>query len=109
MNIELAKVVLKQITTHPEEHHQHYWECDWWPELPNSVNPNGFCGTTRCIAGWTAYFAGEPQDWSNPEGQGARLLGLKSDVAYDLFHTMDNDLAVVRLTTLIEEAERHAL
>lgn len=91
----------------------------------------GSCGTSACIAGWATLHAGwkfnttleiSPDGWEglsyevvSPEGDsetftsspdleidGARALGLAFDQAQDLFFTMDERLAIVRLYALIK-------
>lgn len=91
----------------------------------------GYCGTTACIAGWATLHAGwkfnttlevSPDGWEglsyevvSPEGEsetfsstpdleidGARALGLTLDQAQDLFFTMDEQIATVRLYALIK-------
>ena len=91
----------------------------------------GSCATTACIAGWATLHAGwkfnttlevSPDGWEglsyevvSPEGEtetfpsppeleieGARALGLTYDQAHDLFFTMDERDATVRLYALIK-------
>lgn len=91
----------------------------------------GSCGTTACIAGWATLHAGwkfnttleiSPEGWEDlsyevvsPEGKsetffsnpdleikGARALGLTFDQAQDLFFTMDERYATIRLYALIK-------
>ena len=91
----------------------------------------GSCGTSACIAGWATLHAGwefnttlevSPDGWEDlsyevisPEGEsetfasapeleieGARALGLTYDQAHDLFFTMDEREATIRLYALIK-------
>lgn len=91
----------------------------------------GSCGTAACIAGWATLHAGwkfnttlevSPDGWESmsyevvsPEGEsemfpstpdleieGAQALGLTLDQAHDLFFTMDERIATVRLYALIK-------
>ena len=84
---ELAELVLKYVTEHPERHKQRTWCDNHW----DVSAPPGHCGTTGCLAGWavmlnaknpgrsasailrevrTELFGGEvvrPMSWSYPE------------------------------------------
>lgn len=50
-----AEQVLDQITSHPETHDNGSWFGDGENSLVADANA---CGTTRCVAGWSAFFAG---------------------------------------------------
>jgi len=108
----LAQQILDQITERPESHNQnHYIE-------------HNSCGTTRCIAGWAAFF-GESiltrdDIWNRPDlagkyegvdGQmldypgifhiGMGLLGLTDKEAYDIFIDLDDVSATQKLKHIV--------
>jgi hypothetical protein len=81
---QAAQWIYDQITTHPETHNQHHWEC----------------GTTRCVAGWAAYLfpqelyirsvPDEIDPWEKTLAYvtaGMHVLGIGEDEARRLFST----------------------
>jgi hypothetical protein len=86
MNVELAKLVLKQITTHPDTFRMN----EWIAETP--------CGTTACIAGHVLLLSGYTYN---------RHL-LPDQCAYDTFASPDGqpvhpEGAAFRLLELTDE------
>ena len=100
--LELRRLVLKQVTAHPDTFDMRDWE-------ENLSAGNGECRTTRCIAGWAQYFArGEVTFYSDGERDvevdAITLLGLTRDEfrvsgAKNLFYA-SNQAALTRLHEL---------
>lgn len=96
-NVEMCKKVYDYITEHPDQHDQESFQ--------------NACGTTRCIAGWAAYFEGyRPisgdygRAWSRdgdgrtpPEDIGRSVLGLSLEEADRIFYEMDESIAAAQL------------
>lgn len=95
INIPLLTDVMVHIRRHPES-----WDQDNWGRAPKG------CGTTHCIAGWTAQLSGEQILWAPcpaglyaldvrlPHGEVRTIgryamekLGLTRDQAQALFHS----------------------
>ena len=114
--LALAKEVSEHLHEHPEQHYQG----DWFAETE--------CGTTACVAGWTAILDGarlvrEPFGLADgptkarivvggePIGVYAqRALGLTNLEAERLFHyEIDNALALSYLDDLIDDCAASAL
>lgn len=89
-NLDLANKVMDQITLHPHLHNQR--------------------SGSRCVVGWTVKLAdGKTKVRHDFSGRfdsdvhrGARLLGIPYDTSYDIYGTMDNDLAKHKLQDLID-------
>lgn len=89
-NLDLANKVMDQITFHPHLHNQR--------------------SGSRCVVGWTVKLAdGKTKVRHDFSGRfdsdvhrGARLLGIPYDTSYDIYGTMDNDLAKHKLQDLID-------
>ena len=112
LNIELAEKVLSHIEHDPDSHYQGSW-----------INE---CGTTACIAGHAMLASGQyvrrQSEYSElvhlvhkdtgklaePVIDGARLLGLTSDDATNIFMEMDEDVAIRKLRNKITEAKHAA-
>jgi hypothetical protein len=106
LNVELMEKVRDKIRENPDRHDQNSWAV----RMP--------CGTTYCIAGWTAVLSGATIDWDSDEehayadtvNNGAEAiceyaqdqLGLES---YRLFFLNDRQ-ALEELDRLIEDGRR---
>lgn len=57
-NLELAAMVLKQITTHPETHYQAAWvrRPDEGAQRYIQLRYGAVCDTQMCVAGWAVHF-----------------------------------------------------
>jgi len=85
---ETAQMVLDQITSKPQSHHQGYWE-----------DGEG-CGTTRCVGGWAQFFhEGKVSfELSNfVEVKAQEYLALDESDAIGLFWNTTNEEAVAAL------------
>jgi hypothetical protein len=107
---EHRKLVLKQITAAPGAFDMNSWEHApaEWEALLAQANGDGYCGTTRCIAGWSQYMvrgyvkqATVQQDAVNAMGLTWKEYREGGSVAVGLFHTTNDD-AVDRLSKLAE-------
>lgn len=63
---ELAQLILDQVTTFPETHHQAQWV----------AQGSGECGTTMCVAGWAQWFVKGYVDEEIVQSEAAGFLGL---------------------------------
>lgn len=99
--LELRRLVLKQVDTHPDT-----FDMDNWEE--EEYVGETACKTTRCIAGWAQYFARGAViyacDDRDVEVDGIKLLGLTRDEyavwgSKGLFYA-SNAAALERLRTL---------
>jgi hypothetical protein len=98
--LELRRLVLKEIEAHPDTFDMDDWERAW------RLRYEGVCKTTRCLAGWAQYFA---RGAVNVNGVGtdvdaAGLLGLTEKEYYEgtndgLFYTTEA-FALVRMRQL---------
>ena len=113
--LALAKRVRNHVRARPEQHDQGHWYRRW--------NHCGICGTTACIAGWTAILNGAEliveQDWIGPVAEEVRTesgdaefiifyaqgaLGLDFPEREYLFYAAEGE-AVAYLGDLIAAAE----
>ena len=97
-NVSLMTKVRNQITANPESHDQDYYENDTE------------CGTTRCIAGWTVFFARGTgrtvyAGGGSIFGEARDLLGLTDYEADTLFYEFGDAEAIARLDKFIEKGE----
>lgn len=107
--LALAKRVRDHVKAHPEQHDQTLW---YFSEPT--------CGTTACIAGWTAVldgaqpiqdYAGESclvaigDDQRSIPVYARKALGLTGSEAWQLFDGCSNDRALAYLGELIAAAE----
>lgn len=115
MNVELAQKILD----HAEDHFESVQMSDWftprmWTPKRNKYAKKPWkCGTTACICGWAMYLSGRIKfdKYGDPilgafgfEETGARLLGLSTRDALDIFYTMNADDALDKLARHIVEA-----
>lgn len=113
MNLELGKTVRDLIKAHPDQHDQSTWTSR------SDENPIESCGTTACIAGWTAAARGftlaqlqkngftfEGEQCYDIETWAREALDLDYDDASDLFYTFDEVDAMEKLENLIADEER---
>lgn len=111
--LELGTKVIEHIERHPEGHENGSWF------------GTDACGTTRCIAGWTLYFAGYEMrlegvgtpmelrlgaeaEWTPTSavmfsGTAADLLGMDPETAHDVFFEDDNDFSLTLFRDHIED------
>lgn len=129
VNVELLRKVRDQITAPLEAHPTLAWDqASWVREVDaddaraeaaeNVVLPEGWCGTTYCIAGWACYLSGTKiglvgdavltADGLPVEPHAADLLGLSEEDAERLFYTTENDIALEILDEILAEAARQA-
>ncbi len=101
-NTELMTEVREAIRANPDLHDQGGWSSDG-SRLP------GECGTTGCIAGWTAAVRGltvAEVGYAHSDGVfgwAADELGLDEEEAKTLFFCMDRASSLAFLDQLIEE------
>lgn len=110
---EMFRRIHALIVAFPELHDQRHWEAP--PEQ------TGYCGTTRCIAGWATWWKAREMgllsqkrqhtdeeirqavarkmgiDSFHYESIGAAVLGLSEDEARDLFQDFNRDRVLVRV------------
>jgi hypothetical protein len=116
---ELAAMVLKQITTHPETHYQGMWARELSPARQLTLGVS--CNTQMCVAGWAVHFAdaaaepdymGTSTAWYVRNGDGVRepyneagrkaldITVQERDYLFDTDRTQDEVIAA--LTDLVE-------
>lgn len=108
MNTDLLLEIREQITSHPGTHNQEEW------------GERSECGTTHCIAGWAAALSGAQLTWTDdtygfsqlyhangedPGTYAARLMGLDTREAWQLFYKLNNADALAELDALIEKGK----
>lgn len=118
----LTEKVLAQVERQPESLDMASWcntENDDRQNWKTGWKVEG-CGTTRCIAGWTVYFASRPGEeeyaarqriareagldsWSHMT-VGRYLLGLNGEEAQTLFLDLDEPKAVAFLRARIDQS-----
>lgn len=103
----LWKRVAKEIENRPGAFNMAFWlglDSDKYGEMFGLEQMDQSCGTTACVAGWTALLSGYAFDRSGstvhnnqrsaPVSEvAAELLGLEKDVANSLFYFRDEDTA----------------
>lgn len=92
VNTELFQKIHEQFQREPETHYQGDWV---WRRL-GLADSTGYCGTTRCVAGWANFFSGYDEETNRDEIgsdayilQAADQLGLDLEDAEILFHCMN--------------------
>jgi hypothetical protein len=105
MNYTLIERIIKAIETRPDNFDMGNWAYNpqvlkEWATAEIPLGEDGRCGTTFCVAGWARQLAGlktffvpnnsnlldEDGDVIDFVGEGAELMGLDEDIAYDLFN-----------------------
>lgn len=103
-NIPLMEKVEGLILDHPEQHNQNWWSSD------DDRLPTEHCGTSACVAGWTAAALGYTvRDIEGMEREidywAAEQLGISEEERSNLFYNFNEERALLYLQQLIAKAK----
>lgn len=112
-----AQAVYDYIIMNPEKHNQAHWaESD--SNLFVSYEEVNMCGTTMCVAGTAAYLHTNEETFNSLvrgkagyhwEDAGQEILGLSDSQAFQLFYTMDNEIALDMINAVAQgDADKFA-